>query len=110
MRRVKLNDERGRVLAGFGGLIALVGAVLIATAAFSTDTPSGNVRIAEASHDTVTQEELEEFDAQGNASVTFCHTEGSGDQHVITTNINAFLQAGHFSSDGNPLHQAGSAH
>ena len=83
------------------------GAFMVATVAFSTDSPAGEVQVAEASHDTVTQEELEAF---GNASVTFCHTEGTGDQHVITTNINAFLQAGHFSSTGNPLHEANGAH
>ena len=83
------------------------GAFMVATVAFSTDSPAGEVQVAEASHDTVTQEELEAF---GNASVTFCHTEGTGDQHIITTNINAFLQAGHFSSTGNPLHEANGAH
>jgi hypothetical protein len=83
------------------------GAFMVAAVTLSTDSPAGEVQVAEASHDTVTQEELEAF---GNASVTFCHTEGTGDQHIITTNINAFLQAGHFSASGNPLHEANGVH
>jgi hypothetical protein len=94
--------------AGLGGVLLIAaGALMVAAVTFSADSPAGEIQVAEASHDTVTLEELEAF---GNASVTFCHTEGTGDQHIITTNINAFLQAGHFSAEGNPLHEANGVH
>ena len=108
MRRVKLSDERGRVVAGLGGIIAIVGAVLIATAVASTDTPAGRVPAAEASHNTVTQEYLESL--PNGSKVLLCHTEGNGTQHSVESAVSSVINAGHFNASGSPLHFAGDAH
>jgi len=90
MRRVKLNDERGRVLAGFGGLIALVGAVLIATTALSV-AHRGSIS---AEHIVVVPEDAK--------SVSYCHKTSSDANpwNLQTTSYEGYR--GHFTESGTP--------
>jgi len=109
MRRAKLSSESGRIWAGMGGVLLMAaGAAVVAMVAFSTDSPASRVPVAQADHNTLTEEQL---DALPNGTqVTICHTEGNGSQHVITVNSEALTNAGHFAAPGNPLHAVGDVH
>jgi hypothetical protein len=91
-----------------GVLLMAAGAALVAMVAFSTDSPAGRVPIAQADHNTLTEEEIEEL--PNGTKIVICHTEGNGSQHDIEVASEAFLNAGHFDAPGNPLHAVGDVH
>jgi hypothetical protein len=90
MRRVKLNDERGRVLAGFGGVIALLGAVVIAMTVLSL-ADRGSIS---AEHIVVVPEDAK--------SVSYCHKTSSDANpwNLQTTSYEGYR--GHFTESGTP--------
>src|SRR5687767_8175971 len=95
MNQLKLGSESGRIWAGMGGVLLMAaGAVLVATVAFSTDSPAGRVPVAQADHNTLTEEEIEAL--PNGTKLLICHTEGNGSQHTIEIASEAFLNAGNF--------------
>jgi len=109
MRRVRLGSESGRIWAGMGGVLLMAaGAAVVAMVAFATDSPAGRVPVAQADHNTVSEEELEEL--PNGTKVLICHTEGNGSQHTIDIAVEALIQAGHFDAPGNPEHAVGDVH
>jgi len=103
------GSESGRIWAGIGGVLLMAaGAGLLAIVAFSADTPASQVPVAQADHDTLTEEEIEAL--ENGTKIVICHTEGNGSQHDIEVASEAFLNAGHFDAPGNPLHAVGDVH